>query len=97
MLARWRAIFQSDRSGSCVRFLLEEILPEVSKRDKLADNPGCRAICNISSSGICPFTVAWQRLGTFRKVDSHAGSFLHARGCSRQRPSHSCFCCELSG
>ena len=35
------------------RFLLEEILPEVGKRYKLTSDPEGRAICGISSGGIC--------------------------------------------
>ena len=67
-------------SDQYARFLLEEILPEVGKRYKLTDDPECRAICGISSGGICAFTVAWQRPDAFRKVLSHVGSFTNIRG-----------------
>ena len=40
-------------SDQYARFLLEEILPEVGKQYKLTDDPECRAICGISSGGIC--------------------------------------------
>jgi enterochelin esterase-like enzyme len=62
------------------RFLLEGILPEVGKNFKLTDDPECRAICGMSSGGICAFTVAWQRPDAFRKVLSHVGSFTNIRG-----------------
>jgi enterochelin esterase family protein len=62
------------------RFLLEEILPEVSKQYKLTDDPEQRAICGNSSGGICAFTVAWERPDAFRKVISHIGSFTNIRG-----------------
>jgi enterochelin esterase family protein len=62
------------------RFLLEEILPEVGKDFKLTANPDGRAICGISSGGICAFTVAWERQDAFRKVISHVGSFVNIRG-----------------
>jgi len=62
------------------RFLMEEILPEVGKQYKLTDDPECRAICGMSSGGICAFTVAWQRPDAFRKVLSHVGSFTNIRG-----------------
>ena len=67
-------------SDQYARFLLEEILPEVGKRYKLTEDPECRAICGISSGGICAFTVAWQRPDAFRKVLSHVGSFTNIRG-----------------
>ncbi len=67
-------------SDQYARFLLEEILPEVGKKYKLTDDPECRAICGISSGGICSFTVAWQRPDAFHKVLSHVGSFTNIRG-----------------
>ena len=81
---RWQASnrsFEYDSlSDQYARFLLEEILPEVGKQYKLTDNPERRAICGISSGGICAFTVAWQRPDAFRKVLSHVGSFTNIRG-----------------
>ena len=62
------------------RFLLEEIIPEVSKSLNLTKDPEQRAICGISSGGICAFTVAWERPDQFRKVLSHVGSFVNIRG-----------------
>jgi enterochelin esterase family protein len=62
------------------RFLLEEMLPEVGKTYKLTDDPNRRAICGISSGGICAWTVAWERPDAFRKVLSHVGSFTNIRG-----------------
>jgi enterochelin esterase family protein len=62
-------------SDQYARFLLEEILPEVSKTYKLTDDPEGRAICGASSGGICAFTVAWEKPDQFRKVLSHIGSF----------------------
>ena len=62
------------------RFLLEEILPEVGSRWNLTTDPEQRAICGLSSGGICAFTVAWQRPDAFRKVLSHIGSFADIRG-----------------
>jgi enterochelin esterase family protein len=62
-------------SDQYARFLLEEILPEVSKTYKLTTDPDGRAIQGQSSGGICAFTVAWQRPDEFRKVVSYIGSF----------------------
>jgi len=66
--------------GTYARFLLEEILPEVSKSYKLTEDANLRAICGNSSGGICAFTVAWERPDAFRKVVSHIGSFTNIRG-----------------
>lgn len=67
-------------SDQYARFLLEEILPEVGKQIQLTDDPDQRAICGISSGGICAWTVAWERPDAFRKVLSHVGSFVNIRG-----------------
>ncbi|TLD71221.1 esterase family protein [Phragmitibacter flavus] len=69
-------------SPDYAQFLLEEILPEVSKtlRLKLTTDPEQRAICGASSGGICAWTVAWQRPDAFRKVVSSIGSFTNIRG-----------------
>ena len=67
-------------SDQYARFLLEEILPEVSKSYNLSTDPNQRAIGGISSGGICAWTVAWQKPDAFRKVLSHVGSFTNIRG-----------------
>ncbi len=63
-----------------VKFLLEEIKPEVSKKYNLTKDPAGWAICGNSSGGICAFTAAWERPDAFRKVVSHIGSFTNIRG-----------------
>lgn len=75
-----RSVEYDTLSDAYARFLLEEILPEVGKSYKLTEDPEQRAICGISSGGICAFTVAWQRPDAFRKVLSHVGSFTNIRG-----------------
>lgn len=67
-------------SDQYVRFLEKEILPEVGKRWNLRQDAAGRAICGISSGGICAFTAAWQRPDLFSKVLSHVGSFTNIRG-----------------
>lgn len=62
-------------SDAYVRFLLEEILPIVEQDHPLSKDPAKRAICGISSGGICAFTAAWQRPDAFGKVLSCIGSF----------------------
>jgi enterochelin esterase-like enzyme len=67
-------------SNQYARFLEKEILPEVSKEYNLRKDAEGRAICGISSGGICAFTVAWERPDLFSKVLSHVGSFTNIRG-----------------
>ena len=67
-------------SDAYSRFLLEEILPEVGKQYKLTTDANGRAICGISSGGICAFTAAWERPDAFSKVISYVGSFTNIRG-----------------
>ena len=62
-------------SDAYVRFLLEEVLPTVEKDQKVSHDPAKRAICGISSGGICSFTAAWQRPDSFGRVVSFIGSF----------------------
>jgi enterochelin esterase family protein len=79
--ARSNRSFEYDTvSDQYARFLLEEILPEVGKKYRLTDDPEGRAICGISSGGICSWTVAWQKPDQFRKVLTHVGSFTNIRG-----------------
>jgi enterochelin esterase-like enzyme len=61
-----------------VRFFVEAILPDVSKRYgyKFTSDPNQRAIIGESSGGIAAFTAAWQRPDWFRLVMSHSGSFV---------------------
>ncbi|MBS14516.1 MAG: esterase [Gemmatimonadetes bacterium] len=75
-----RSVEYDSLGDTYARFLLEEILPEVSRTHNLTDDPERRAICGSSSGGICSFTVAWERPDAFRKVVSHIGSFVNIRG-----------------
>lgn len=69
-------------SDQYARFVIDEVLPGVAEKHdlKLTENPDERAICGISSGGICAWTVAWERPDQFRKVLSHVGSFTNIRG-----------------
>ncbi|QDU79786.1 enterobactin/ferric enterobactin esterase [Polystyrenella longa] len=69
-------------SDQYARFLIDEFLPMIAKKYevKFTDDPEGRAICGISSGGICAWTVAWERPDSFRKVLSHVGSFTNIRG-----------------
>jgi enterochelin esterase-like enzyme len=67
-------------SDQYARFLLEEMLPMLAMQYTLTEDPDQRAICGLSSGGICAWTVAWERPDAFRKVLSHVGSFADIRG-----------------
>lgn len=62
------------------RFLIEEMIPMLEKEYNLTDDREGRAICGVSSGGICAFTAAWERPDYFSKVVSHIGSFTNIRG-----------------
>jgi enterochelin esterase-like enzyme len=70
-------------SDQYARFLEKEILPEVGKKYNLRQDAAGRAICGLSSGGICAFTAAWERPDLFSKVVSHYGSFTNIRGGDR--------------
>jgi enterochelin esterase-like enzyme len=67
-------------SDRYVSFLIDELVPELEKKYNLAHDPKMRAICGLSSGGICAFTAAWMRPDYFHKVLSHIGSFTNIRG-----------------
>ena len=77
---RNRSVEYDSLSPRYAAFLEKEILPEVGKSHTLTTDPDRRAICGMSSGGICAFTVAWERPDLFRKVVSHIGSFTNIRG-----------------
>jgi enterochelin esterase-like enzyme len=84
-LPRWggadnRSVEYDALGDTYARFLLEELLPPLAEQYNLVSDPEGRAICGISSGGICAFTVAWERPDAFRKVVSHCGSFTSIRG-----------------
>ena len=64
------------------RFLLEELLPFVGRAEGLTftSDPAGRALCGISSGGICAFTAAWLNPDRFGAVISHCGSFVNIDG-----------------
>ncbi len=83
-------------SDQYARFLLDEILPIVEAKGNKGETPlnlrhdaAARAICGISSGGICSWTVAWERPDQFSKVLSFVGSFTNiASGSSKRDGGH---------
>jgi len=79
--ARSNRSFEYDTlSDRYANFLIDEFLPVALKGLNVSTNPKKRAVCGISSGGICAFTVAWEKPEQFGKVMSHIGSFTNIRG-----------------
>jgi len=78
---RFNRSYEYDALGDrYANFLLDEILPEVSKSYNLSTDPNDRAITGASSGAICAFNVAWERPDQFRRVISSIGTFTGLRG-----------------
>ncbi|MEJ7689639.1 MAG: alpha/beta hydrolase-fold protein [Nocardioidaceae bacterium] len=58
-----------------VTFLLDEILPEVTTRWSISEDPERRGICGFSSGGNGAFTAAWLRPDAFGRVICFVSSF----------------------
>ncbi len=79
--ARYNRSFEYDGMGdNYVRFLIEEMLPQVQARYNISDDPNARAIGGSSSGAIAAFTVAWNRPDAFRRVFSTVGTYVGLRG-----------------
>jgi enterochelin esterase family protein len=63
-----------------VSFLLNEIIPQVTERYAITDDPERWAICGGSSGGNCAFTAAWLRPDRFRRVICFSSSFTQMPG-----------------
>lgn len=73
--------FEYDSLGDrYANFLVDEFLPVALHGLNISADPKQRAVCGISSGGICAFTAAWERPDQFGKVLSHIGSFTNIRG-----------------
>jgi enterochelin esterase-like enzyme/sugar lactone lactonase YvrE len=73
--------FEYDSMGDrYANFLVDEFLPVALKGLSVSSEPQNRAVCGISSGGICAFTVAWEKPEQFGRVLSHIGSFTNIRG-----------------
>ncbi|MCB1237586.1 MAG: hypothetical protein KDM91_21150 [Verrucomicrobiae bacterium] len=75
--------FEYDSLGDLyVRFLLEEIIPQIVADHglQLSDDPAMRAIAGGSSGCACAWTAAWERPDQFGKVLGWVGTFVDIRG-----------------
>lgn len=78
---RFNRSFEYDALGDRYsRFLLDELLPEVSRSYNLSSDPNDRSIAGASSGAICAFNVAWERPDAFRRVFSSIGTYVGLRG-----------------
>ncbi len=78
---RFNRSFEYDGMGDrYARFLLEEIIPEISKSYNLSKNPNDRMLAGQSSGAICAFNAAWERPDAFRRVYSGIGTYVGLRG-----------------
>ena len=75
-----RSFEYDSMSDRYAKFLVEDFLPVALKGLNVSTDPKQRAVCGISSGGICAFTAAWERPEQFGKVLSHIGSFTNIRG-----------------
>lgn len=87
-LDRFNRSYEYDGLGdNYVRFLLEELLPEVEKKTasdgraiRLSKLGNDRCIAGASSGAICAFTAAWERPEAFGRVFSAIGTYVGLRG-----------------
>jgi sugar lactone lactonase YvrE/enterochelin esterase-like enzyme len=87
-LDRFNRSYEYDGLGdSYVRFLLDELLPEVETKTtkdgraiRLSHDGNDRCIGGASSGAICAFTAAWERPDAFRRVFSAIGTYVGLRG-----------------
>ena len=78
---RFNRSFEYDAMGDrYARFLVDELIPEVSRSYNLSTNPNDRSIAGASSGAICAFNVAWERPDAFRRVFSSIGTYVGLRG-----------------
>jgi gluconolactonase len=88
---RFNRSFEYDGLGdNYVKFLLEELLPEVEKQKAsdgraihLSKKGNDRAIGGASSGAVCAFTAAWERPNEFSRVFSAIGTYVGLRGAER--------------
>lgn len=78
---RFNRSFEYDGMGpNYANFLIEEMIPLISKDYKISSNPDDRGLCGGSSGAIAAFTAAWERPDHFRRVYSMIGTYVGLRG-----------------
>lgn len=78
---RRERIFEYDNiSDRFSHFLVEELIPEVSKKYNLSKNPDDRGLCGTSTGAVAAFTAAWHRPDQFHRVLSIIGTYVSMKG-----------------
>jgi sugar lactone lactonase YvrE len=78
---RYNRSYEYDALGDrYVRFLTDEILPQVTKLYNISTDPNDRGIAGVSSGGIAAFNAAWNRPDQFHRVMTFVGSYANLRG-----------------
>jgi arylsulfatase A-like enzyme/sugar lactone lactonase YvrE/enterochelin esterase-like enzyme len=85
---RFNRSFEFDGlNDNLARFILEELLPDIEKRQtpdglpiRLSKDPNDRCTGGGSTGGIGAFTLAWERPDAFRRVFSSVGTYVGMRG-----------------
>ncbi|MEP6674745.1 MAG: alpha/beta hydrolase-fold protein [Ferruginibacter sp.] len=67
-------------NGIYASMLLNEIIPEISKKYNISNDRLLHGIGGLSSGAICAFTCAWEHPEYFSKVLSQIGSFTNIKG-----------------
>jgi gluconolactonase len=81
---RYERIFEYDSlTPRFANFLVEELIPEVSKLCALSGDPNDRGVAGLSTGGVGAFVAAWNRPDQFRRVITWIGSFGNFRGADR--------------
>ena len=85
-----RSLELDSPGDSFARFLVEELLPDVQKRQtsdgrplRLSPAAGDRAIGGTGSGAVAAFTAAWEKPTEFARVWSEDGAFVAIRGADR--------------
>ncbi|MEZ5403086.1 MAG: alpha/beta hydrolase-fold protein [Bryobacteraceae bacterium] len=72
---RMRSVEYDTMNDTYVKFIRDEIVPEVAKNYKLREDGYSHAIAGNSSGGICAFNAAYTHPEYFTRVLSRVGSF----------------------
>lgn len=82
-LPRFNRSYEYDTvNGNYARFLVDELLPAIEKKQgiRLSTDPNEAAIAGSSSGGICAWQVAWERPDRFRRVFTSVGTYVEIHG-----------------
>lgn len=80
-VSRYERVFEYDSlSDRFANFLIDEVIPEVSKTYNLSKDPNDRGLSGNSTGAVGAFMAAWNRPDQFRRVLSFIGTFVSMKG-----------------